>query len=51
MCQHEFSCDPHQGGGEAKDGEQGTGRGEGGVFAHSGLLPHLHVSGCDVIGQ
>ena len=41
----------HQGSGQAEDGEEGTGRGEGGVFANSGLLPHLYVSSSDVISQ
>lgn len=45
-----FSC-PHQGSGEAEDGEEGTSRGEGGVFADSGLLPHLHIGSSDVIRE
>lgn len=50
-CETDRRCSSHQGSGEAKDGEQSTGGGEGGVFAHSGLFPHLHVGSCDVISQ
>ena len=41
----------HQCGGQAEDGEQGAGGGEGGVLADPCLLPHLHVGGGDVLGQ
>lgn len=44
-------CGSHQSGGQAQDGEQGTGGGEGGVFADPRFLPHLHVCGGDVVGQ
>lgn len=41
----------HQGSGQTEDGEEGTGGGEGGVFADSGLFPHLYVCSSDVISQ
>lgn len=41
----------HQSRGQPQDGQEGPGRGEGGVFAHSRFLPHLHVGGGQVVGQ
>lgn len=41
----------HQSRGQPEDGQEGPGRGEGGVFAHSGFFPHLHVRGGEVVGQ
>ena len=40
-----------QGSGEAQDGQQRPGTGEGHVLAVASLLPHLHVGPCDVVGQ
>ncbi len=41
----------HQGSGDAQDGQQGPGRGEGGVFTDSRLFPHLYIRSGDVIRQ
>lgn len=41
----------HQSSGQTEDGEEGAGRGEGGVFADSGFFPHLYISSSDVISQ
>lgn len=46
-----WQCSSHQRGGQTQDGEERTGRREGGVFADSGLFPHLHVGSSDVISQ
>lgn len=47
----ELWCSSHQGSGQTEDGEEGAGRGEGGVFADSGFFPHLYISSGDVISQ
>jgi len=44
-------CISHQRSGQTEDGQEGTCGGEGGVFADSGLFPHLYVSSSDVIAQ
>lgn len=36
---------------QTQDGQQGAGRGKGGILAASCLLPHLHICSCDVISQ
>ena len=49
--QPKWGCVSHQSSGYTEDGEEGSGGGEGRVLAHSRLLPHLHISSSDVIGQ
>ena len=44
-------CQTHKCGGEAKDAQQGTRRGEGHVLVVARLLAELHVGTCDVVGQ
>lgn len=46
-----MGSESHQGSGEAEDGQECTGRGEGTVLADTRLLPHLHVGCRDVISQ
>lgn len=43
--------EPGKGGGQTEDGQQSSGRGECGVLAIPGLLPHFYVSTGDVVGQ
>lgn len=48
---HKQRASSYQGRWKAEDGQEGTGRSEGCVFADSGLFPHLNISCGDVIGQ